>query len=123
MTFDEEIHKLQQELENKFRDVRDHVIVSVRNYSMWIAFLLMGVTSLILVIGTLIVWYRHRHSNQTEREEDESKGHGTRVISKEKVKSNVSENNNHVNNGTVKVSGNDSPVKSRIPVRTKVKQS
>ena len=81
----------------------------------------MGVTSLILVIGTLIVWYRHRR--QQERREN-SADRDPKVTAKDKVKMSRTENNNSIQNGSVKASsGSDSPVKSRIPVRAKVKQS
>ena len=89
---------------------------------MWIAFVLMGITSVILVTGALIMWYRHRHSTQSETREDEVKGQKSKVTEKESVKRSDSENNS-VSNGHVRHSGNESPVKSRIPVRAKVKQS
>ena len=119
-----EIKTLQEELGNKFHDVKDHVILTVRNNSMLVAYLLMGVTSLILVIGTLIVWYRHRHSNRRVNTEHSEKRE-SKVMTKEKVKRSNSENNNSIQNGNAKVSsGSESPVKSRIPVRaSKVKQS
>ena len=118
-----EIKTLQEELGNKFHDVKDHVILTVRNNSMLVAYLLMGMTSLILVIGTLIVWYRHRHSNRVNTEHSEKRE--SKVTTKERVTRSNSENNNSIQNGNAKVSsGSESPVKSRIPVRaSKVKQS
>lgn len=100
------------------------MILSVKGFSMWIAFILMGVTSFILIIGTLIVWYRQRpHSGNQIENEEEVKGHNHEKTEKEKVKRSASESDNKVVNGSVKSSGNDSPIKSRIPVRSKVKQS
>ena len=106
---------------------------------MWIIFVLLGITSVVLVTGILYMWYRHchsnqkhRHSNQDKAKDHEGKDQISKATEKENIKGSNSEKetikrshseNSPVSNGNVRHSGSESPVKSRIPVRAKVKQT
>lgn len=63
--FTHEVEEVLHEMEGVFHDVKEHMILSVRDYSLQIAFVLMGITSAILVIGTVYVWCFHhpKHSH------------------------------------------------------------
>lgn len=100
--------------------------MSVERYSLGIAFVLMAITTAILVIGTLYVWCFHhpdskkntkQKSAKTHDNENEEDKSGQVVNSKESngARKRIPSNNS--------VNNNDSPVKSKIPVRMRTKSS
>lgn len=116
----------------------DSIILTVERHSFLIAFVLMGVTAVILIIGTAYVWHFHHHGNtydddpqalqsdqistimdddhpsqDTENQEQSSE---TKEADKKVRKRRTSSSSSGTNN-------NNSPLKSKIPVRMKNKQS
>ena len=123
-----------------FHDLRDYVILSVGENDLWVVLLIVGIISVILVTGILFAWHRLRHDNQnrhsdhinqenhhsdeTEAKVDEDKVQKSHFTEKENVKrSNSGSESTAVSNGHVRHGGAESPVKSRIPVRARVKQT
>lgn len=137
--FKHEVEEVLHDVEEVFNDVKEHVILSVRDFSLQIAFILMGVTSMILVIGTVYVWCFHHPKNAhvPEREvnefvsreqKSENDAQNTSISRENSVESNsgIHEQNGQVRKRTTSGSNannNNSPVKSKIPVRTKTKAS
>lgn len=134
-----EFNKFTHEVEEVFQEVKQHVILSVRDFSIQIAFVLMGITAAILVIGTVYVWCFHhpKHSDEHDENESESKSEKVTDETKEKneedqdEKSSEKEAEKSEQNGQVRRripssssasntsvnNNNNSPGKSKIPVR------
>lgn len=141
---EEAVEEVIHEVEEALNGVREHMILSVRDYSLQLAFILMTVTSVILVIGTVYVWCFH-HPNPklpnkelsastsietTEQSSSDSFSNGTSISrqnSGDEINESVkSEQYGQVTRRTSSSSwnnNNDSPVKSKIPVRQKSKSS
>lgn len=160
--FTHEVEEVLHEVEEVFHDVKEHMILSVRDYSLQIAFVLMGITSAILVIGTVYVWCFHHpktlnrkeaghqkqpqleHSDNADQDHPEntdnieSERNQEEKVQEEFLNESVekagkpeddvagnSEQNGQVRKRTTSssVNNNNSPVKSKIPVRQKSKTS
>lgn len=157
--FTHEVEEVLHEVEEVLHDVKEHMILSVRDYSLQIAFVLMGITSAILVVGTVYVWCFHHpkrlnrkdggqlKQKQLERSDKDHSEHTDNVASERSQKENAQEESfeksvdkagkpeddvagNAEQNGQVRkrttsssVNNNNSPVKSKIPVRQKSKTS
>ncbi|XP_052779063.1 uncharacterized protein LOC128216518 [Mya arenaria] len=144
--FTHEVEEAFHDVEEVFRDVKDHMILSVRNHSYMIALFLMSLTSAILVFGTIYVWCFHRghpyredyqhieEKNETEAADESAndqmqhKKKATSAIPRASPASDVTANNDVSDqDGKVRkrvpsssgssMNNNDSPVKSKIPVR------
>ncbi|XP_060566431.1 uncharacterized protein LOC132725341 [Ruditapes philippinarum] len=165
--FKHDVEEVFHDVEEVFHDVKEHMILSVRDFSIQIAFVLMGITSAILIIGTVYVWCFH-HPKRPKKSED-SKDHEhveehpsseqadlpnhnhsvkssspkkkTRIperevkveenhqevfeeVAQKKEDSGISDQNGvRQRTTTANANNNNSPVKSKIPVRQKSRNS
>ena len=121
--------KFTHEVEEKFHDVKEHVLLSVEHHGFLIAAALMGLTSAILLIGTIYVWCFHCGHGHHEEQSN------TRVNMPEsgsipECSAKAREQNGKVrkritttSSSSGNINNNNSPGKSKIPVRSTVKSS
>ncbi|KAL4226116.1 hypothetical protein ACF0H5_014103 [Mactra antiquata] len=146
MTIDEEISKFTHEVEEVFQEVKQHMIVSVRDYSIQIAFVLMGITTAILILGTIYVRCFH-HPKRTsdkgikagkqkngdtkgEKSKDNSDKIENKIVESEKLEeaeekvvaleSEQIEQNGHVRKRTTSSSTSASVNNNNSPVKSKI---
>lgn len=127
MKFPTDMNQLAHDVEDVLRDVREHVILSVEKYSMQIAFILMSITSAILVFGTVYVWCFHhppKYNEDEKTQENKKKGQRDDVVNDKKKKVDMKDVKNDVVEDDIQSSAkkaNKSP--SRIPARQNSRQN